>query len=91
VKEVRFQVLTRAIVKMSVFWHVVPCDFAEFNRLIALMMEAVSTSETSVEFYVTARYNISEDSRLQCGRSGYSSWANAMCSNETYSKVRVSK
>jgi hypothetical protein len=30
----------------------------------ALMMEAVSTSETSVNFYETTRRNISEDSHL---------------------------
>jgi hypothetical protein len=35
------------------------------NALIALMMEAVSTSEPSVNFYQTARRNISEDCDLQ--------------------------
>jgi hypothetical protein len=34
------------------------------SSLIALMMEAVSTSETSVNFYETTRLNISEDSHL---------------------------
>jgi hypothetical protein len=33
--------------------------------LIALMMEAVSTSETSVNFYQTTRRNNPEDSHLQ--------------------------
>jgi hypothetical protein len=33
--------------------------------LIALMIEAVSTSETSVNFYQTTRRNIPEDSNLQ--------------------------
>jgi hypothetical protein len=32
--------------------------------LIALMMEAASTSETSVNFYQTTRRNIPEDSHL---------------------------
>jgi hypothetical protein len=32
---------------------------------IALMIEAGSTSETSVNFYKTARRNIPEDSHLQ--------------------------
>jgi hypothetical protein len=32
--------------------------------LIALMMEATSTSETSVNFYQTTRRNVAEDSRL---------------------------
>jgi hypothetical protein len=36
-----------------------------FATLIALMMEAVSISETSVNFYQTTRRNIPEDSHLQ--------------------------
>jgi hypothetical protein len=42
--------------KMAVFWDVAPG--------IALMMEAVNTSETSVNFYQTTRRNIPEDSHL---------------------------
>jgi hypothetical protein len=42
---------------MTVFW-----DVAPYRRAIALMMEAVSTSETSVNFYQTTWRNISEDS-----------------------------
>jgi hypothetical protein len=37
---------------------------ASIIRAIALMMEAVRTSETSVSFYQTARRNIPEDSHL---------------------------
>jgi hypothetical protein len=33
--------------------------------LIALMMEAASTSETLVNFYQTTRLNIAEDSHLK--------------------------
>jgi hypothetical protein len=40
--------------KMTVFW----------NVAIALIMEAVSTSEASVNFYQTTRSNIPEDSNL---------------------------
>jgi hypothetical protein len=44
---------------MAVFWVVAP-----WSRAIALMMEAASTSETSVNFYqITRRYN-AEDSHL---------------------------
>jgi hypothetical protein len=56
--------------KMAVFWVVAPCslviDVSEVlaASLIALMMEAASTSETSVNFYQTSRRNISEDSHL---------------------------
>jgi hypothetical protein len=38
---------------MTVFWDVAP---------IALMMEAASTAETSVNFYQTTRRNVPEDS-----------------------------
>jgi hypothetical protein len=33
-------------------------------QVIALMMEAASTSETSINFYQTTRYNIPENSYL---------------------------
>jgi hypothetical protein len=39
------------------------CDVAPFI-LVALMMEAANTSETSVSFYETTRLYISEDSHL---------------------------
>jgi hypothetical protein len=42
----------------DVFWDV-PAD--------ALMMEAASTSETSVNLYQTTRRNIPEDNHLRCG------------------------
>jgi hypothetical protein len=35
------------------------------RKTMALMMEVASTSETSVNFYQSARRNISEDSHLQ--------------------------
>jgi hypothetical protein len=55
---------------MTVFWDVAPCNVVQIDRrfrdayclLIALMMEAVSTSETSVSFYQTTP--IPEDSHL---------------------------
>jgi hypothetical protein len=57
--------------KMAVFWVVAPCslvvvDISEMfsASIIALMMEAVSTSETSVKFYQTTRRNNPEDSHL---------------------------
>jgi hypothetical protein len=47
---------------MAVFWVVAPCSLVEvyrhFNWAIALMIEAASTSETSVNFYQTAWRNI---------------------------------
>jgi hypothetical protein len=38
------------------------------GSLITLMIEAVSTSETSVSFYETTRRNIVEDGHLHAGR-----------------------
>jgi hypothetical protein len=40
-------------------------SLVENYRLIALMMEAVSTSETSANFYETIRCNIPEGRHLQ--------------------------
>jgi hypothetical protein len=39
--------------------------FSVYVAIIALMMEAASTSETSVNFYQTTRRNIPGDSHLQ--------------------------
>jgi hypothetical protein len=44
-----------ASMKMTVFWDTAPC---------ALMVEAASTSETSVNFYQTTWHNIPEDNHL---------------------------
>jgi hypothetical protein len=58
--KVRFQILTAASMKLAVFWDVAPFSLAVACRrfgLIALMMEAASTSETSVNFYQTTRRN----------------------------------
>jgi hypothetical protein len=58
--QVRFQVLTATSTKMTVFWDVVQCSLVETYRRfgnayssITLKIEAVSTSETSVNFYKT--------------------------------------
>jgi hypothetical protein len=50
-----------ASMKMTVFWVVAPYSLVE---VIALMMEAASTSEISVNFYQTTWYNNPEDSHL---------------------------
>jgi hypothetical protein len=54
--------------KTAVFWAVTPCSLVEvyqhFRAIIALMMEALSTSETLLNFYqTTLRYN-PKDSHL---------------------------
>jgi hypothetical protein len=56
--------------KQSVFWDVAPLSLVEYRHgiLIALIMEAVSSSETSVNFCHTARRNIPEDSHLHTRR-----------------------
>jgi hypothetical protein len=45
------------------FWDIAPCSFVEvYRRFIgALMMEAISNMETSVNFYRTTCRNIPED------------------------------
>jgi hypothetical protein len=57
---------------MAVFWVVAPCILVEvyrrFSLLIALMTEAESTSETSVNFYQTTRRYNPEDSHLHTRR-----------------------
>jgi hypothetical protein len=60
---------------MTVFLDVTPCSLVEMDRhfrgaflIIALMMEAVSFSETSVNFYATTRRYNPEDSHLRSHR-----------------------
>jgi hypothetical protein len=55
---------------MAVVWDVAPCSLLEIDRrfrgdvvIIALIMEVVNTSETSVNIYQTTRRNIPEDSQ----------------------------
>jgi hypothetical protein len=54
--------------KMTVFWVVASWSgrsLPTFERcLLCLMMEAATTSETSVNFYQTTRRSIPEDSHL---------------------------
>jgi hypothetical protein len=50
---------------MAVFW-VVPASI--ISSMIALMMEAASTSETLINFYQTTRRNNPEDSHLHTRR-----------------------
>jgi hypothetical protein len=56
--------------KMAVFWAVAPCNLVEVYRHFrgaynTLIIEAASTSETSVFFYQTTQRNIPEDSHLE--------------------------
>jgi hypothetical protein len=65
---VRFQVLTSASMKMTVFWDVAPCSlvkvFLRFIDACCLIIKAASTSETSVNFYQTTRRNTPENTHL---------------------------
>jgi hypothetical protein len=51
-------------IKVTVFWDVAPCSHVEVD----LMMEAVRTSEKSVNFNVTTRRYIPEYSKLHTRR-----------------------
>jgi hypothetical protein len=67
--------------KMNVFWDAAPRSLVEvsevltvsilgaINTIVALMMEAISTSETSENFYQTRRRNIPENSHLPANSS----------------------
>jgi hypothetical protein len=62
---VRFQVLTAASMKIRAFWNIAPCSLVGVDRCftvitIALVMEAVRTSEPTVYYNVTTRRNILE-------------------------------
>jgi hypothetical protein len=62
--------------KLAVFWVVAPCFLVTFTSVsemlsaftIALMEEATSTSETSVNFYQTARRSNPQECRLHTSR-----------------------
>jgi hypothetical protein len=49
---------------MAVLWYVAFLEKTDVSEAIALMMEAVSTCETLVTFYDTARCNVLEDIHL---------------------------
>jgi hypothetical protein len=56
---------------MAVFWVVAPCSLVEVYLrfsgaclLIAPMLEVLSTSETTVNFYQSTRHNNPEDNHL---------------------------
>jgi hypothetical protein len=71
---------------MTVFWDVAPCSLAEIDQSFrgvyclhhqgdesSLMMEAISTSEMSVNVYQTTRRNIPDDSHLHTCRENLKS------------------
>jgi hypothetical protein len=61
----RFQILKALSMKTNVFWDVAPRSLVEAAPIIALMMEAASIFETSVNFYQTIRRNTPQDNYLQ--------------------------
>jgi hypothetical protein len=79
IKEQNWELRT-ALVRSLVFWDVAPCSHVEVDRrlrgvygldnqgFIALMIEAVRTSETSVHFNVTTWRYIPENSELHICR-----------------------
>jgi hypothetical protein len=53
-----FQVLTAVSMKMAVFWVVALCTLVYVYRLfIARIMDSATTSETSLSYQTTKRYN----------------------------------
>jgi hypothetical protein len=83
----RFHVLTAASMKMTASRHIAPCCLVEVDRhfrypssgrLVAPMMEAVWTSETSVHFNKTTRRYIPGSCNLPVWRTLF--WSVAPCS-----------
>jgi hypothetical protein len=66
VSEVRTASIIRAVRPVHLDYYITSYLFAQ-GSLIALMMEAVRTSETSVSIYLTTRQYIPEDPKLQLG------------------------
>jgi hypothetical protein len=57
------------IMKFRVFWDICACCFHhQGDEIIALIMEAARTSETSVNIYLTTWQYIPEDSELHARR-----------------------
>jgi hypothetical protein len=93
--------------KMTVFWDVAPYSLvkvyrrlplAVFMMIIVLMMEAGSTSETSVNFYQTTLRNIPEDSHPALfvnaykhghSRAPWSNWSQPGLSRTNFRNVVV--
>jgi hypothetical protein len=57
-------VLTAANIKVRAFCDIAPCSIEEVDRRFYLMMDAESTSDTSVYFYDITRRSISESSAM---------------------------
>jgi hypothetical protein len=81
------EVLTAVSTKMAVFWVVAPCSLVDVYQrfrgpccLITLMMEAVRTSETMVNFYQTTRRYNPEDSHLCC----FGVFSSPLCLRENF-------
>jgi hypothetical protein len=66
----KFQVLMAASMKFRVLWDVLLCSQVDVDRLIALMMQAVRTSETSVNINLTTGQYIPEDNSYLNKRGG---------------------
>lgn len=50
--------------KMAAFWNSEKCSNTKVDHILQVMMDAVCTSETSVNLYETTQHNISDDSHL---------------------------
>jgi hypothetical protein len=89
------QALSNNILKMAVFWDVASCSLVHFDRcfegayclhhqgdeqLVALMMEAISISETSVNIYQKTQRSLPEYSHLHtCSRQNLKSHPTKSC------------
>jgi hypothetical protein len=69
IKETRKGVIDEFKNSMTIFWNV-DCSLTEGYKASSLMMEAVSTSETSTNFYQTKRRKIPEKHYLHTRLEG---------------------
>jgi hypothetical protein len=52
-------------IQMAVFWIVALCNMVGIERLFSLMMEALSSSEISVNICQSTQYDIPKDRHLK--------------------------
>jgi hypothetical protein len=66
-KYVGFEVLTAVVMKSAILWDTTPCSPLKFNRRFGVtrQIEAICSSETSVDFQRTTRRYIPEYRTLQ--------------------------
>jgi hypothetical protein len=74
---------------MAVFWVVVPFSVLKVYQLIALMIEAASTSDKLVNFYQTTQHYNPKDSHLHTRRRENLKYIAYMCIRPIWAKITL--